>query len=704
MEATRDGADAPPRVVVAGNLTIDDVVLPDGTTRMGAMGGNTVYAVLGARLWQPRAGIVTRRGEDFPADGLPALRDLGVATGGVVDIAGPTVRNWVVYEDDGRRHWLYRTPPGRSDEVAVHPDDVPSSWLRESGVVVHIAAMALPAAEALVARVRREAPDALITLDTHEEWFAPMRERVFALASQVHAFLPSHEEAAELLGTDDPGEALRRLSDALPTPIVVVKMGSRGCLVRADGGSWEVGVSPGPVQDVTGAGDAFCGGFAGALSVGMRAVEAARCGAVSAGFAVARFSSISLASVGPKDAARRLEEAPPLVTPRPDLVRPVGTGTSAAAPAPERREDARAIDVMRREIAMAPDVIASQLSDLGSRVDELAASFVADGIERIVLTGCGDSWFAGSAATLAFRRAGVEAEAPHAMELSRYRVRYLPPKAAVVCISYSGDVGRTIEAAAQASRFGHRVIALTGREDGRMAQEAADTVLLDVPTLGFSPGTSTYVAMLTVLLDLAAAWGSARGVPGADAARASLHRIPEAATTTIADCLGSSRAAAEAMAGHRCIQFVGAGPNEATARFGAAKLFEGPQLLGVATNLEEWAHEEYFVTGQGSPVVVVAPAGASFDRALEICDELLFIGADATLITDEDDVPDGLRRLGLAAGSLEEHSPILAALPLSLVAFHLAETAGKQSYNFPSPEAEREHYDTIHRVTIGEPA
>ena len=693
----RDGADAPPRVVVVGNLTIDDVVLPDGTTRMGAVGGNAVYAVLGARLWQTRAGIVTRRGDDFPADGLHVLRDLSVATEGVVDISGPTVRNWVVYEDDGRRHWLYRTPPGRSDEVAVHPDDFPSSWLQEPGVVVHIAAMALPAAEALVARVRREAPDALITLDTHEEWFAPRRERVLALASQVHAFLPSHEEATELLGTDDPDEAFRILSDALPTPVVVVKMGSRGCLVRSGQEAWEVGVSPGAVQDVTGAGDAFCGGFAGALSVGMEAVEATRCGAVSAGFAVARFSSISLASVGPEDAARRLAEAPPAVTPRPDLVRSAGAATSPS-------EDARAIDVMRREIAMTPDVIASQLSRLGPRVDELAASFVADGIERVVMTGCGDSWFAGSAATLAFRRAGVDAIAPHAMEFARYLARYQAPKTAVVCISYSGDVGRTIEAAAQASRFGQRVIALTGREDGRMAQQAGETVLLDVPTLGFSPGTSTYVAMLTVLLDLAAAWGAVCGVPGAEETRASLHRIPEAAAATITACLEPARVAAGAMAGHPFIQFVGTGPNEATARFGAAKLFEGPQLLGVATDLEEWAHEQYFVTGRGSPVVVVAPAGASFDRALEICDELRFVGADVTLITDVDDVPDGVRLLGLAAGSLEEHSPILGALPLSLVAFHLAESSGKRSYNFPSAEAEREHYDTIHRVTIGEPA
>src|SRR5438445_12667350 len=84
-----------PRVIVVGNLTIDDVVLPDGTTRMSNVGGNSLYTALGVRLWQPRVGLVTRRGEDFPHDLTSVLHRLGVATDGIVDIAGPTVRNWV---------------------------------------------------------------------------------------------------------------------------------------------------------------------------------------------------------------------------------------------------------------------------------------------------------------------------------------------------------------------------------------------------------------------------------------------------------------------------------------------------------------------------------------------------------------------------------------------------------------------------------
>jgi hypothetical protein len=47
---------------------------------------------------------------------------------------------------------------------------------------------------------------------------------------------------------------------------------------------------------------------------------------------------------------------------------------------------------------------------------------------------------------------------------------------------------------------------------------------------------------------------------------------------------------------------------------------------------------------------------------------------------------------------------VLAALPLAQLGYHLARLAGKHSYNFPSEDAKREHYATIHRATRGEPA
>ena len=275
--------------MVVGNLTIDDVVLPDGTTRMASVGGNSLYAALGARPWQPSIGIVTRRGDDFPGDLAAVLKTFGIASAGIVTVAGPTVRNWVVYEANGDRHWIYRTPRERSREVAVRAGDLPEAWLSNGPApVIHVAAMPIDAAEAVVDAVRRKAPEALITLDTHEDYVAAYRSRLRALAARVEVFLPSRSELADLVGYDDPLRALGELAAELPTPIIVVKMGAEGVLVwnRRRGVLDEVPASAGDVVDVTGAGDGFCGGFAAGLSLGDTPVQAAqrRIGRVCRGF------------------------------------------------------------------------------------------------------------------------------------------------------------------------------------------------------------------------------------------------------------------------------------------------------------------------------------------------------------------------------------------------------------------------------------
>jgi glucosamine--fructose-6-phosphate aminotransferase (isomerizing) len=207
--------------------------------------------------------------------------------------------------------------------------------------------------------------------------------------------------------------------------------------------------------------------------------------------------------------------------------------------------------------------------------------------------------------------------------------------------------------------------------------------------------------MVSALLDLALRWGGARG-RDTSAARAVAETLPKLAAETLSANAAVARSAAELLVDRPWVSFLGGGPNEASARFGAAKLFEGPQIMGVATNTEEWAHEEYFVTPPGTPVVVVAPSGAGYSRSEEILSELAFIGARPVVVTDRS--PDGVVVLPLPGGVPEEFSPVLCALPLSLVGFHLADLLGKRSYNFPSQAVKDEHYETIHRLTLGEPA
>ncbi|MGH3287358.1 MAG: PfkB family carbohydrate kinase, partial [Streptosporangiaceae bacterium] len=401
-------------VVVVGNLTIDDVIQPDGSSQMGTLGGNTVHAAAAALTWTGEVGVVARCGADFPAAALERLRSAGADTGGIRPVEGPTVRNWVIYEADGTRTWVYRTPRGRSAEVAPQPSDLPAAWLDQTPApVVHVAAMPLAAAADIVRAVRARAGEAVITLDTHEDWRDDAA--VLEAARLVDVFVPSREELAALVGYDDPPRAAGELVSG-GVACVVVKLGGDGALVVRPGSPPEpVPAAQVPVLDPTGAGDSFCGGFAAGLALGDDPVAAARRGCATAAAAIGATGSLRLLDRG--GLARELLAG--------------GQARPGRAPTASTRrpgQDAYGIETMDREIATIPDVIAAQFADPGGHVRELAGWLADRGIEHLYLTGCGDSAFAGQAASLAFRRhSRLRVHPVHALDFARYDVRYLPP-------------------------------------------------------------------------------------------------------------------------------------------------------------------------------------------------------------------------------------------------------------------------------------
>jgi len=365
----------------------------------------------------------------------------------------------------------------------------------------------------------------------------------------------------------------------------------------------------------------------------------------------------------------------------------------------------RAISVVREEIAGLPAVIRDQIATVWPAVRALLDDLPIETIPGVVLTGCGDSYFAGLAARRAFEHySGLPARAIGALDLARYDVDTLPPGTLVLAVSYSGQVARTVEAARNAAYVSATVVAITGHPERRLAATAGRVLPLAIPSPGYSLGTSTYAGLLLALYLLAIGLGQRRGVLTADRAQSLVDELRAMAVPVEGAIAASSDslrdyAARLASDGTETVLFLGAGPNEASALFGAAKLFEGAQLNGVAQNTEEWAHAQYFISGPASRTVLLAPRGRSLDRAIEIATEMRFIGTPFLVITD--DAPDRWRALtpevvALPAGGPEMFSPLLLTVPLSLLGYELAVARGKQSYNFASPEHEREHYQTLH--------
>src|SRR4029077_320977 len=107
----------------------------------------------------------------------------------------------------------------------------------------------------------------------------------------------------------------------------------------------------------------------------------------------------------------------------------------------------------------------------------------------------------------------------------------------------------------------------------------------------------------------------------------------ETLTTQAADPIRSivARLPAESLE----FTLIGGGYGHALACYGGAKLYEAATIPAHVAELEQFIHCEIFPISASSCVVLVAPAGASYARAVEVADGLRELGAITIGISDE---------------------------------------------------------------------
>lgn len=255
------------QVWAVGHLTVDDIVLWDGTINLGTPGGAALYAAYGASLLGARSRIATRLGRGYPVAEFSGRGRFGI-TVDPEDAAGGSIHQWVLYEKDGTRAYVPHPGSGTTDAMSPAPGRhrIPAS------APVHLAPMPiarqLPWCRSLVGR------SGILTLDPHADSCASDPDDVLATVRYSTAFLPSELESVALAG-DNPVRAVRKFREA-GAPIAVVKLGAEGSVVATPDGVWRVPAATVRVVDPTGAGDAYCGAFAAALHRGLGGVDAAR--------------------------------------------------------------------------------------------------------------------------------------------------------------------------------------------------------------------------------------------------------------------------------------------------------------------------------------------------------------------------------------------------------------------------------------------
>lgn len=313
----------------------------------------------------------------------------------------------------------------------------------------------------------------------------------------------------------------------------------------------------------------------------------------------------------------------------------------------------------RADIARQPEVLRSMLA----APDRLlaAGSRLAPGGGRLFVAGCGDGLFAAEAASGFAATLGLDWRAVGALDLLLSAER-LTAADRVVCVSMSGNVDRTVEAAAAAA---HRapVLALVNGTGGRLGRVAGEVVSIDLPELApFLAGTASYTATLAALMLIAA------GAAGKADAASQLAPVP--------DAIGAALAAPLNLAAPGGVRLLSAGPHAGSVRYGAAKFVELTRIPVWSADLEEFAHSQYWAMPRTDLVVVVASDDVLAARAAETCEALAELGV-TTLAIDAADAPVATATMRVTLPPLPVAvAPLAAVVPLQRLAHDLAEATG----------------------------
>lgn len=294
-----------PSIVLLGNLLVDDVVLADGTTRMGQPGGALLYGALGATLWESRPGLVSVLGDDYPTDVLEELQQRGVDLTGVHRLGRPGVRTWLLYEGHVRR-LVHRLGCPTHEEVSPRPALIPSEWTAARGF--HLAPMPFIIQRALLSELRARG-QAFISIDPHlpvtEETLHEWRE---ALAD-ADAFLPGEDELLLEGVHANVHRTLPRLVNGR-LRFVVFKRGAKGGVLydahHERFYSWDARAAA--VVDETGAGDAFAVALVLAHLEGLPIEACLHRAIVTASFALGGWGPEALFTTTRADAEARLRQ------------------------------------------------------------------------------------------------------------------------------------------------------------------------------------------------------------------------------------------------------------------------------------------------------------------------------------------------------------------------------------------------------------
>ncbi len=325
--------------------------------------------------------------------------------------------------------------------------------------------------------------------------------------------------------------------------------------------------------------------------------------------------------------------------------------------------------LLEEEIHSQPETLARLLDRELAQAQRIVAQLPECPYALIAARGTSDH-----AATYAQYAWGAIARRPVALATPSLHTLYQAPPlmtgALVVGVSQSGQSPDIVSVVEEGRRQGRPTLAITNDPRSPLAAAADHVIELHAGEERSVAATKTYTAQLTVMAMLAAAWsGQAERLE-------ELRRLPEALAATLQG-LGAVPTRAERYRYMEQCVVIGRGYNYATALELALKLKELTYVMADAYSSADFRHGPIATVAQGTPALLIMPAGAVFADMQELAKELRDRGAELIICSDQAEAwPLATTALPIAGGLPEWLSPVAAIAPGQILALHLALARG----------------------------
>ena len=329
------------------------------------------------------------------------------------------------------------------------------------------------------------------------------------------------------------------------------------------------------------------------------------------------------------------------------------------------------------------DTMRGRLAENGTEINFTELGWTPEdftGISKIFIVACGTAYHAGIVGKYYLENlARIPVEVDISSEF-RYRNPLVDANCLTIVISQSGETIDTLAALKEAKRLGSRTLAVTNVVGSSIAREADQVVYTYAGPEIAVASTKAYTTQLLVMLMLAVYVGRLRGTLDgnkADALAKGLHKVPEQLHDMLEN-VDQIKVFARHYGSSLDAFFLGRSLDYAVALEGALKLKEISYIHAEAYAAGELKHGTLALIVEGVPVIVLATQEDVYDKTVSNLQEVKAREAMviAIALEGDDSIAKYADHVIYIPRADKELAPILAVLPLQLLAYYAALTRG----------------------------